>query len=413
MNIIEWTFELRFIVALALGFLVGLERESSKADDNGMVFGGVRTLPIISMLGFGCAWLQHIGVTLALPIGLVAVAALTSIAYAAKIRSGRFGSTSAVTALLTFVVGALALLVDVWIAMALGIINTILLSEKSELESFVEHLNRVEFLATLKFLLVTLIILPVLPNRAYTRFNLNPTTIWEVVILVSTIGFIGYLLSKKFGNKIGMWLSGMIGGMVSSTAVSVAAGRIAKKDPSRAGSALQASLLACSVMHLRILVLVWIVAPSFVAALWWKLLALAVVGTLLSIGIEHDSQVQSESEVPQFQNPFEIKPAVVFAALFVVLSVVTIMVESTIGTAGILSLAALVGVTDITPFVLSIASGANGIATVVISAIIISVMSNTMIQGAYFGWFAPKIRKETAWRFLLWTALHIPFVVMR
>jgi uncharacterized membrane protein (DUF4010 family) len=412
MNIIEWTFELRFIVALALGFLVGLERESSKSDDNGMVFGGVRTLPIISMLGFGCAWLQHIGVTLALPIGLLAVAALSSIAYAAKIRSGRFGSTSSVTSLLTFVVGALAMLVDVWVAMALGIINTILLSEKSELESFVERLNRVEFLATLKFLLVTIIILPVLPNHPYTRFNLNPTTIWEVVILVSTIGFIGYLLSKKFGNKVGMWLSGMIGGMVSSTAVSVAAGRIAQKDPSRAGSSLQASLLACSVMHLRILVLVWFVAPSFVAMLWWKLLALAVIGTLLSIGVKHDSQIQSESEVPQFQNPFEIRPAVVFAALFVVLSVVTIFVESTVGTAGVLSLAAVVGVTDITPFVLSIVSGTSGMTAVLVSAIIISVMSNTMMQGVYFGWFAPSIRKETTWRFLLWTALHIPFVMM-
>ena len=114
--------------------LVGLERESIKIDRK-LIFGGVRTHPIISMFGFGCAWLYHIGVTFILPIGLLAIAVLTGIAYVAKIRVDRFGTTSEVSALLTFITGALAMLADVWIAMAMGIVNTMLLSEKAMLES--------------------------------------------------------------------------------------------------------------------------------------------------------------------------------------------------------------------------------------------------------------------------------------
>jgi len=102
---LEWTVELRFIIALMLGFLVGLERESIKIDRK-LIFGGVRTHPIISMFGFGCAWLFQIGATFMLPAGLLAIATLTTIAYIAKIRSDRFGTTSEISALLTFITGA-------------------------------------------------------------------------------------------------------------------------------------------------------------------------------------------------------------------------------------------------------------------------------------------------------------------
>ena len=183
------------------------------------------------MFGFGCAWLYQIGASAMLPIGLFAIAALTGIAYVAKIRSDRFGTTSEVSALLTFITGALAMLVDVWIAMALGVINTMLLSEKAMLESYVERLSKVEFLATVKFILVTVIILPVLPNQEFTQFHINPFKVWQIVIIVSTLGFFGYVLEKKFGSKLGLWMSGIFGGIVSSTAVTLSMGRYGENEP--------------------------------------------------------------------------------------------------------------------------------------------------------------------------------------
>jgi uncharacterized membrane protein (DUF4010 family) len=412
MNAFEWTTEMRFIVALALGFLVGLERESTKLEQQKLVFGGVRTHPIISMFGFGCAWLYKVGVTFMLPVGLLSIGALTSIAYIAKIRSDRFGSTSEISALLTFITGAMALLVDVWACMAIGVMNTILLSEKAMLESYVERLNRVEFLAAMKFLLVTVIIYPVLPNQEYTQFALNPTKIWQIVILVSTIGFVGYYLEKRFGEKIGLWVSGIFGGMVSSTAVTVAVGRIAGTSPERASSALQASLLAGTASYIRMLVLIWAVNVAFVPNVMWKLVFLAVVGVALSLGIKNVKPAHHDGEVPGLQNPFEIRPAIGFALLFVLLSVITVIVRSKLGDSGILGLAALVGVTDITPFILSIVHGTDPALRVLTSAVILSMMSNTIAKGAYFYFLGPSVRKETLWTYGVWTLLHIPLLIL-
>ncbi|MEW6511969.1 MAG: MgtC/SapB family protein [Bacteroidota bacterium] len=410
MTTIEWTVQLRFVVALALGFLVGLERESTKIEQQKLVFGGVRTHPLISLLGFGCAWLHNVGAEFFLPAGMLAMTVLTGIAYVAKIKSERYGSTSEVSALLTFVTGALALLVDIWAAMALGVFNTILLSEKARLETYVENLNKVEFLATLKFLLVTMIILPVLPDRPFTRFELNPTAIWRIVILVSSIGFVGYFLSKKFGERVGLWLSGLLGGIVSSTAVTIAVGRLAQTSPQRGARALQAAILAGSVMYLRILVLVAIVSPIFVDPLWWKLVVLSVVGLALSFRVTRDGGEEHEPP-PSLQNPFEITPALMFAVLFVVLLVATEMVRESMGLTGLYALGALVGVSDIDPFILSMIQ-VPSLGDIVVTAVLIAMMSNTVVKGVYFGFLVPGERRAVAWRYAVWAVAHVPLLLL-
>ncbi len=408
----EWTFEMRLGVALALGFLVGLERESTKIEHQKLVFGGVRTHPIISLYGFGCAWLYKIGATAVLPVGLLSITILTGIAYYAKTRNERYGSTSEASALLTFVVGALALLVDIWIPMALGIVNTMLLSEKARLEKLVTDLDRVDILATVKFLLVTLIILPALPDQEYTRFHLNPASIWKIVILVSTIGFFGYIMIKRFGPKVGLWLSGLLGGTVSSTAVTLAGGRMARRSPEVAGDALQASLLASSVMYLRSLVLIALVSPIFVSLIWWKLCALAVIGLAVSFRTRSDPKSLDYRDIPGLENPFEITPSLVFAGLFVLMSIVTSIVTDFAGSAGLMTLASLVGVTDIAPFMLSIVRNPDALGGVASKAIILSMMSNTVVKAGYFAWFVPQARRETAIRFGILSVLHVPFLFM-
>jgi uncharacterized membrane protein (DUF4010 family) len=412
MTTIEWTPQLRFAVALALGFLVGLERESTKIEQQKLVFGGVRTHPLISLFGFGCAWLFQIGVTFMLPAGMLAMIVLTGIAYYAKIKADRYGSTSEVSALLTFVTGALALLVDVWAAMALGVFNTILLSEKARLETYVERLNKVEFLATLKFILVTVIILPVLPDHPYTRFELNPARIWQIVILVSTIGFIGYFLATRFGERVGLWLSGMLGGIVSSTAVTIAMGRLAHQMPQAGARALQAAVLAGSVMYLRLLVLVAIVSPSFVPVLWWRCALLCAAGIALSVRKRSAIPGENERGIPGLQNPFEITPALMFAGLYVVLLAVTVAVKTALGDSGMIALAAIVGVADIAPFILSAVQSGSPAAGITVTAILVAMMGNTIAKGVYFGFLVPGERRHAAWRYLTWALLHVPLLLI-
>jgi uncharacterized membrane protein (DUF4010 family) len=412
MNITEiiWTVQLRFVLALALGFLVGLERESTKTEQR-LVFGGVRTHPIISMFGFGCAWLYQIGATAMLPIGLLAITTLTGIAYVGKIRADRFGTTSEISALLTFVVGALAMLVDVWIAMAMGVVNTILLSEKAMLESYVERLSKVEFLAAVKFLLVTVIILPVLPNIEFTPFHINPTKVWQVVVVVSSLGFAGYLLEKKFGEKVGLWLSGILGGIVSSTAVTISMGRMARSNPERAESALQATLLASSVSYLRMLVLVWIISPALCMSLLRAFSVIAIAGILLSIRMFNKEEPSREAVIAELQNPFEIRPAIVFAMLFVFLSIATVFVRSQLGNGGILALSAIVGLTDVTPFIMTLAHSPEGVSQIIIASIVLAMLSNTIAKAFYFCTLSEKNRKEAALRYSIMALIHLPFII--
>jgi uncharacterized membrane protein (DUF4010 family) len=232
------------------------------------------------------------------------------------------------------------------------------------------------------------------------------------VILVSSIGFVGYFLSKRFGPRLGLWLSGLLGGIVSSTAVTIASGRTAQKHPEIAGSALQGSILAASVMYIRILVLVWVLNAALVPVLWWRLLLLSAIGMVLSLTVRSRRATPEESAEGQLQNPFELRPAIVFAALFVLLSIATVLLKRAIGDSGILLLSAVVGVVDVDPFILSLIQSTDGGLQLVVSGVVIALMSNTIAKGFYFALLAPAARKDTAWRYALWAALHLPLILI-
>ncbi len=407
---VNWSLPLRFLLTLGLSFLVGLERESSALYSKGRVFAGVRTYSLIGTFGFGCAILYQ-SVPWMLPAGMLALAGLAVVGYLAKLREGHVGWTSEVASIITFVMGALCLLADIWVPMAIGIITTLLLSEKAQVEKFVDNLDKTEFHAVVRFLIVSVIILPALPNQAYTEYNLNPHHIWRVVVLVSSIGFAGYFLAKRFGEKLGLWMSGLFGGIVSSTATSIAAGRIAGRSPERAATALQASIIASSVMYLRVLVLIWFVSPDFADRVWAQLVILAFIGGVMVLTVRGTNHTASTERVEPQRNPFEIRPALIFASLFVALSVVTVFASKYYGDTGLMALSGLVGVTDIDPFILSLVSRTGEIQSLAVTAVLVSMASNTLIKGLYFGFQARPMRVAALWRFGLWAALH--FVVIQ
>jgi len=296
--------------------------------------------------------------------------------------------------------------------MAIGIVTTLLLSEKAKIENFVEHLDKSEFHAVVRFLIVTVIILPVLPNQGYTEFNLNPRDIWQIVVLVSAIGFGGYFLAKRLGDRVGLWISGLLGGIVSSTAVSIAAGRIAQRVPQQSIPALQASLLASSVMYLRILVLIWIIQPDVAAPFIPRLVILAAVGVVLCCATRSGSASAAGETVEPARNPFEIRPALLFASLFVLASVITVLVMKLYGDVGLIVLAGIVGVTDIDPFILSLVSRTVDLQAMLVTAVLVAMMSNTLVKGLYFGFLAKQARHAALWRYGLWAALHIPVILI-
>ncbi len=408
----EINSELRFVLALALGFLIGLERERSGATKQSRVFAGVRTFTLISLFGFACAWLHNLGLVAAVPVGLVAISGLAALEYYAKLRENRIGWTTEAAVLLTYAVGALALLAPPWVPLALGIIGTLLLSEKARLEGMVESLDNAEFLAVLKFLIVTALILPVVPDRAFTQYAINPRKLWLIVVMVSSVGFAGYFMIKKLGAKFGWWLSGLAGGIVSSTAVSVASGRIAQQQPGQAHHALQAALLASSVMYLRILALVAFLNGAFVPVLAWKLGVLCAVGFAFAWFVRPAEEPGAKGPVSSMQNPFEIVPALMFALLFVVLMVATKLVQAQFGDPALLGLAAVIGVVDIDPFILSLVQSNPAPQRLFVSAILVAMMVNTLAKGVYFAMLAGGVRRAALTRFALWAALHLPLAFL-
>ncbi len=404
--------ELRFILALALGFLIGLERERSGAAKQGRVFAGVRTFTLVSLFGFACAWLHNLGITFAVPVGLIAITVHAALEYHAKQRENRIGWTTEAAVLVTFAIGALALLAPPWVPLALGIIGTLLLSEKARFEGLVEALDNAEFLAVLKFLIVTALILPVVPDREFSAYHINPHKLWWIVVMVSSVGFAGYFMIKKLGARFGWWLSGLAGGIVSSTAVSVAAGRAAQQQPAQAHHALQAALLASSVMYLRIFALVAFLNGAFVPALAWKLAALCATGLLLAWFVRPAEGPAVRGPVGSLQNPFEILPALGFALLFVVLGIATQLVQAHFGGSALLALAGVVGVVDIDPFILSLVQGNPTPAPLLIAAILVAMMVNTLAKGIYFASLARTIRRPALLRFTLWAVLHLPLAFL-
>jgi uncharacterized membrane protein (DUF4010 family) len=223
---------------------------------------------------------------------------------------------------------------------------------------------------------------------------------------------VGYLLEKTFGDKVGLWLSGIVGGIVSSTATTVAVGRLANKNPGRAATALQASLLASSMMYIRILVLVLVINSAFLPALWWKLTLLFLIGVVLSFRLNPGKEA-GETTIPDLHNPFEIRPSMVFGVMFVILMIATKLIEQRMGSAGLLTLSAVVGVTDIDPFILSVLHPSEPMVRYVATAIIIAMMSNTIAKSVYFAVLVPSAQKETFLRFGIWATLHLPLLVVR
>ena len=405
MGALAWPLELRFALAVGLGLLIGVERERTVVAlrKSGA---GVRTHALVSLLGFSLGWFgEHVG--MALPVaGFAGLTGIVISGFVARARDGAQGWTSEVAVLLSFTTGLLCVQAPVWLPMAVGIVATFLLSEKTVLEGYAGHLDEKEFLGVLKFLLLGLIVLPALPDRGYTQFDINPARIWKIVVLVSSVGFVGYFLTKRFGGKVGLWLSGVLGGIVSSTAVAVAAGRMARQDPAKGPAALQASLLASSVMYLRILALVWLISPTFGQILSWRLVFLSLIGLGLAAFVR--SGTRPVGGVSSASNPFELKPAFLFGAFFVILTVATRAVKESFGQAGLVGLSLIVGAVDIDPFILSLHKGAGAVEPILGCACLFSMLSNTVAKGIYFGTISGCMKKPALLRYGAWALLHVP-----
>ena len=380
-------------LVLLLSFLIGLEREEDKRDVKvHYVFGGVRSFPLLGMLGYTTALLtpEHPAV---LAVGLASVAALMLLSFQHKLRSDRSpGITSEVSGILTFLLGAVVYHEHFWIATALVVVGLLLLELKTGLEGLAKRIEPGEILTFTKFLLLAAVILPVLPNTPLTRFQVNPQRAWLIVVAISGISYVSYLLQKIIGNR-GIIFSAILGGAYSSTATTIALSkRSVGQNKARLYSG--AILVSSGVMYLRLAVLISIFSAVLRVRLAPLFSALGIVTILFGMlwSRRGGRQGSRATEGPINKNPLEVRSAILFAGLFLVMLVVTPLIIEYLGVLGVYGLSVVTGVTDVDPFILGLTQTA-GKATPVLAAtagVIIAAASNNFAKGIYARIFADR-----------------------
>lgn len=400
-------------IALLIGVLVGLERERDRSEGDEL-FAGIRTFPLIALLGFLSSLLASATSYWVLAVALAAFFALVITTYAYSARKGHVGMTTEVSALIVFVLGALIFLEFYTIAIASAVILTLVLTVKAPLHRLVEKIQEEDIYATLKFAVITAIILPVLPDQTFGPFDvLNPRQIWYMVVLIAGVSFLGYILVKVFGSSKGVTLTGMLGGLVSSTAVTLSFSQKSKESPDLGRTFGSAIILACTIMYPRVLIMVAVVNRELLALMWLPILILTVTGLGASMWLWWKASRRNTEEV-EIKNPFELRSAVKFGLIFAAILFVSKAAEFYFGENGVYVAAGLAGLTDVDAITLSMASLAKTTlsdSTAVI-AILLAMVSNTIVKaGIAITLGAVSLRKYTFPSFFILAIIGIALIL--
>jgi uncharacterized membrane protein (DUF4010 family) len=377
---------LKIVLVLFLSFLIGLEREEHKAAAGSYSFGGVRTFPLIGLIGYSMALLSGTQL-LPLTVGFFVVAAFLLLSYWHKLsRAETAGVTSEMSGLTTFLVGALVCYGHLWIAATLSVASLLLLDLKAALERLAVRIPPQEILTFAKFLLLSGVILPVLPNQEFSRFHFNFFKTWLVVVAVSAISYGSYVLQKVAKERGGAVLAAFLGGAYSSTVTTVVIARRAARERHPhlfAGSI----LIASGVMYLRLAVLLVLFNRQLMSLLIRPFLITAglAIGSGWLWTRQMDPSTQEVQREFEPENPLELVAAFLFAGLFLAMLVATQLAVTYLGKAGVNTLAAIMGITDVDPFILGMTQAAGALTPlkVAAAAVLIAAASNNLVKGIY------------------------------
>jgi uncharacterized membrane protein (DUF4010 family) len=370
-------------MALLLGLLVGIEREHAHKDIPW--FAGIRTFPLITLFGFLCGLADLSGQHWMLPVGLAGVIAVAVAAYLVRSQGPYKGSTTEFMALLAFVFGALAALGYVIPAATFAVVATLLLSIKAPLHHLAEAIQEDEIYAILKFGVVSVIVLPLLPNRVFGPLKvLNPRLIWWVVVLISALSMVGYVLMRFLGAKQGIAVTGILGGIASSTAAAFGLSNQARTEGESLARYFALGItIASTIMFVRIYIITAAISAPLARALTLPIALPFLVGTGISIFLWERKTSEREAAL-QVKNPMELWSAIKFGLLFAVVMFVSKAGYQYFGSSGIYVTGVLAGLVNPDAFTISAAQLAQqrilGPNTANAS-ILVACASNTLVKG--------------------------------
>jgi uncharacterized membrane protein (DUF4010 family) len=393
-----FSIALKFAAALALGVLLGLERERSKTVTT---FAGVRTFGLLALAGGVAAFLD---VSLGRPWLSIAVfaaaASLVVVSYAVTAQRGELGITTEVSALLAFLLGFLCVSGHVMAAAGLGVASGAVLALKDWLHRLAGRIESTDVEATLKFAIVSIVILPLVPDQNFGPAPLdviNPYKIWLMVVLISGLNFASYLLVKIVGAEHGIGLTGLLGGLVSSTAVTLGFSQRSRQEPAQTSALALGILVAWTVMFVRVVLLVAAVDRGLVPGIALAMASFGVPSLAICWLLWRRHRPAESATVSAGENPFELGEAIRFGLLFGVITFVAKAAQVYLGDAGLYIAGAIAGATDVDAIALSMSQLALADAAAAEAAertIVIAVASNTIFKAGMVAFLAaPALRR--------------------
>jgi len=407
----NWEILINFVLCLGIGAIMGLEREISHQREKEEDFAGIRTFILIAILGF---ILTYISINVfnsiaAFVIGFATFVLLMIAAYVIiALKKNSIGATTEIAGIITFLLAAIItsnLTKELKLtAVIIGIVVASLLALKENLHNFAKKINRAEVYATIKLALISVVILPLLPNKTFSLLQIpelnsllkeipwlytfveqlnffNPFKIWLVVVLISALSFAGYIAVKALGSNKGLGLTSILGGLVSSTAVTVSLAERSKgKEITR--PFILGIVLASCVMYLRVLVLILAICPPLFRFLILPIGSMCLIGILSTFLISKKKKNNKEEDL-KVKNPFAIKPALKFAGLLVLILAIASLLVYYLGNKGLYIASLISGLADVDAITVSLSSlvySGAVLAKVAAIGIILAVFTNTLVK---------------------------------
>lgn len=380
------------VAALAVGLVIGLERGWQGRDlpEGGRV-AGLRTFALTGLLGGVLGHLLPAFGAWPLAAALLGLSLLVTAAYIRAVKlSGDLSATTAVAMLLTLALGAYAAHGNVELALTAAVIAAVLLAMKPTLHGWLRLIEHRELAAALQLLVLTVVILPYLPNAGLGPYAaLNPYQLWWAVILIAALSLAGHVAMRLTGSHRGLLWTGALGGLASSTAATLTLSRYARLHPATTRAAVAGMLAACGVMFLRMTVLLGVLAPALLTVFGVPMLLTSLLMLALALRCWHQrASASPDADPPQPMEPFDLGTALGFATFLAVMAVLVPAAKQWLGTSGLYAVSAVSGLADVDAILISLArlheaGGASTVAATV--ALGLAIMSN-MVSKAVLAW---------------------------
>ncbi|ELA9324215.1 MgtC/SapB family protein [Vibrio parahaemolyticus] len=373
------------LIALLLGAIIGTQRGWVMRNSvEGSRVAGIRTFSLVGLLGGLVAILADLYSPLLLGFALIALVILACIAFVMQQKKSRdISITGVVSLLVTFVLGSLAVSGEAVLAASAAVITAVVLDNKRELHQALQKLQEYELDAALRLLIISIVLLPLLPNQSYGPWNaLNPYEIWWMVVLIASISFVGYFAIKIGGAKRGILFTSIFAGLSSSTALTLQFSHLSREQANISPLLASGILLSCGTMFPRLLIILFVINPQLVSLLWPIVMAMMAALYLPAWWIWRRSAVEQIEQSNKQSNPLALQSALFFGMMLAVIMLLSHALAELFGNAGVLILSALSGITDVDAISLALGRQSIQILSVTTAAlgILIAASVNTIVK---------------------------------